>query len=230
MIASPPAQSLFEPGRNCWRLEAAERIAFVIGAEIYFRAAKAAMRRARHSILLLAWGYHPRVRLEPGAENHDGPDTMCDLLEELVRTRPELEVRVLKWNLAQLFTPMRKMLPLFVRARVTSPRLRVCLDGEHPTGACQHQKVLVVDDAIAFCSGIDFAGNRWDTRAHPDHDPRRRRPNGKPYGPHHDLMMAVDGDAAAALGDLARERWRRATGERLAYVTCHRRRGGLMPF
>src|SRR5690606_27474457 len=32
----------------------------------------------------------------------------------------------------------------------------------------------------------------------------------------HDVMMAVDGAAAAALGELCRERWRRATGLRPA--------------
>ena len=206
---------VLRPGHNCWRVEAAERVAFVIDAELYFRAAKAAIQRARHSILLLAWDYHPRVRLEPGVENSDGADTMRDLFQQLVKMRPELEIRVLKWNLALLFTPMRNMMPLFVRDRLNSGRLHVRLDGGHPTGGCQHQKVLVVDDAIAFCGGIDFAGNRWDTRDHPDHEPRRRRPNGKRYPPHHDMMMAVDGDAAAALGDLARERWRHATGERL---------------
>jgi phosphatidylserine/phosphatidylglycerophosphate/cardiolipin synthase-like enzyme len=63
---------------------------------------------------------------------------------------------------------------------------------------------------------MDLTGNRWDTPAHPDRDPRRRLPDGGVYEPRHDVMMAVDGAAAAALGDLARERWRRATGERLA--------------
>jgi phosphatidylserine/phosphatidylglycerophosphate/cardiolipin synthase-like enzyme len=29
----------------------------------------------------------------------------------------------------------------------------------------------------------------------------------------HDLQMAVDGEAAARLGEIARERWRAATGE-----------------
>ena len=37
----------------------------------------------------------------------------------------------------------------------------------------------------------------------------------KPYPPFHDTMMAVDGEAARQLGELARERWRLATGQRL---------------
>ena len=48
-----------------------------------------------------------------------------------------------------------------------------------------------------------------------DDDPRRTKPNGKTSGPWHDATTAIDGAAARALGDLARERWRDATGERL---------------
>ena len=57
--------------------------------------------------------------------------------------------------------------------------------------------------------------DRWDTHEHLDDDPRRTKPNGKPTGPWHDATTAIDGAAARALGDLARERWRDATGERL---------------
>ena len=54
--------------------------------------------------------------------------------------------------------------------------------------------------------------DRWDTRAHRDGDPCRVRPDGTPYQPFHDTTVAVDGAAALALGELARERWYRATG------------------
>jgi uncharacterized membrane protein YdjX (TVP38/TMEM64 family)/phosphatidylserine/phosphatidylglycerophosphate/cardiolipin synthase-like enzyme len=38
---------------------------------------------------------------------------------------------------------------------------------------------------------------------------------GAPYPPFHDIMMAVEGPAARALGDLLRDRWQRATHETL---------------
>jgi phospholipase D1/2 len=69
---------------------------------------------------------------------------------------------------------------------------------------------------LAFCGGIDMTAGRWDTRAHLDDDPNRVRPTTRRrYGPWHDVSTAVDGDAARALGQLAGERWRRATGEQL---------------
>ncbi|MGE0179329.1 MAG: phospholipase D-like domain-containing protein, partial [Sphingomonas sp.] len=61
-------------------------------------------------------------------------------------------------------------------------------------------------------------GKRWDTPGHIDDDPRRVGPRGKPYRPWHDATMALEGPIAAALGELARERWRCATGASLPPV------------
>ena len=91
------------------------------------------------------------------------------------------------------------------------------LDGVHPVGASHHHKILVIDDRLAFCGGIDMTGDRWDTREHRDKDPGRRRPTTKRrYEPWHDATMAVEGAAARALGELARERWELAGGKPIA--------------
>ncbi|HJR75517.1 MAG TPA: hypothetical protein VJ805_01035, partial [Nitrospiraceae bacterium] len=47
--------SLFEPSRNCWRVETADRVAFLIDGDAYFRAFREAAIRARHSIMILGW-------------------------------------------------------------------------------------------------------------------------------------------------------------------------------
>ena len=96
-------------------------------------------------------------------------------------------------------------------------RITFKLDGAHPPGAAHHHKIVVIDDAVAFCGGIDMTGDRWDTSEHRDDDPRRRRPfTRRAYGPWHDATTAVSGAAAKALGDHARERWKQASGEVLA--------------
>jgi phospholipase D1/2 len=75
---------------------------------------------------------------------------------------------------------------------------------------------VVIDDALAFCGGIDITAARWDTREHRDEHPHRRRPTSRRhYGPWHDITTAVSGEAARVLGELARDRWEAATGERL---------------
>jgi phospholipase D1/2 len=93
------------------------------------------------------------------------------------------------------------------------------LDSAHPRAASHHQKIAVIDDAMAFCGGIDITAERWDRRVHLDEEPGRRRPTTRRrYDPWHDATMAVDGAAALALGDLARLRWEAATETRLDSV------------
>lgn len=98
------------------------------------------------------------------------------------------------------------------------PRVTLRLDGAHPLAGSHHQKIVVVDDCIAFCGGIDMTMQRWDTREHLDDDPRRVSPGGRAHPPWHDATSAFDGDAARALGDLARARWKLAAGEELAPI------------
>ena len=130
--------------------------------------------------------------------------------------RPELRIHILQWDGAMLATVARQILPFLALELIWHRRIHFRLDSDHPVGACHHQKIIVVDDALAFCGGIDMTDDRWDTRAHRDGDPCRVRPDGTPYPPFHDTTVAVDGAAARALGELSRERWYRATGRRLS--------------
>ena len=72
--------------------------------------------------------------------------------------------------------------------------MRFRLDAAVPFGACHHQKVLVIDDAVAFCGGGDICVDRWDSPVHLDDEPRRIMPSGKCHAPRHEVMMMVDGD------------------------------------
>lgn len=208
-------QPLLQPGRNCWRMEEARRVAWVIDGEEYFPAAKQAILNTRRSIMLLAWDFADDVSLEPDDPDASRPDRIGDLLQFVAEQRPDLQVRVLVWSKALLLAPRRQKIPGVQTIRMRHGPVIYRLDNQHPHFCSHHQKVLVVDDAVAFCGGFDFADNRWDTRRHLPEDRRRRKPSGKPYTPHHDVMMVVDGPAAAALGDLARRRWLNATGEEL---------------
>ncbi|MBL6459104.1 phospholipase [Belnapia sp. T6] len=208
------SSSLLRPGETCWRIEPAGRVAVLLDSAAYFAAAKAAMLRAERSILLLGWDFDPRTRLCPNTAATEPPDEIGPLLTGLAAHRRDLDVRVLIWDIPLLITVGRQFFPKRAAARFRSSRVHFHLD-HAPGGACHHQKLLVIDDAIAFCGGGDFAINRWDTPSHPDHDARRRLPFGREHAPRHEVMMLVDGGAAAALGRLARERWFHATGERI---------------
>lgn len=200
---------IVRPGETCWRTARAERLALLMDNQAYFRAVGEALRQARRSVWIMGWEFDPRTVIDPDA----GEETFGDLLNRLVAERPELSVRLLIWDAALPVSVSRNFFPQ--RARFwLDRRIGLVLDDRHPLGACHHQKLVLVDDALAFVSGGDFMPGRWDSHAHIDGDPRRRL-LGRDHAPRHDVTALVDGEAAAALADLARERWRRATGETL---------------
>ena len=192
-------------GRACWRIERAGRAAVLLDSGAYFAAAIAALHRARHSILLLGWGFDPRTRLTPDAEGHEhGTDEIGLLLVRLAAARPELDIRVLIWKSALPISISQDFFPHRARLWFAGTRVKFQLDSAVPFGACHHQKVLVIDDAVAFVGSGDFCVDRWDSTRHLDIDQRRAMPGGSRHGPRHEVMMLVDGEAARALGDLAR--------------------------
>ena len=208
------------PGQSCWRKERATRIALLVDGAQYFEALLDAMRRARRSIRILGWDIHSQLRLRRDDNKQDGelPGALAPLLRALVRRRRELRVEILVWDSAMIYALEREPLPALRLGWSTPRRITFHLDGNHPLGASHHQKVVLIDDRLAFVGGIDLTEHRWDTPAHAPEDPRRRTWRGEPYGPFHDLELAVEGPVAGALGELFRERWRRATGRRLAPV------------
>jgi phospholipase D1/2 len=120
--------------------------------------------------------------------------------------------------------PGRGTTPFRMLRWAFDPKISIKWDSNHPLDGSHHQKILVIDDALAFCGGIDITGSRWDTRGHRDKEPGRRRPfTGRRYDPWHDATMAVDGDAACALGDLARVRWEVASSQKRSRAGLARR-------
>lgn len=211
------AERLLVPGRTCWRLEHAEQFSFIVDAADYFHHTKAAMLRAQHRILLIGWDFDTRTVFEPGGKTLPGYNELGPFLRSLVRKRTDLEVYVLRSNLRLLpaFESLWEgVTPVAVMNQFSSERMHFAIDGAHPTGAVHHQKIVVVDDSVAFCGGIDYTVDRWDTPEHLDEN-KLRRALGEPHGPRHEVAAAVNGAAARALGEVARARWLAATGEAL---------------
>jgi len=206
-------RSVLEPGSNCWRLAHADRMAFVIDGENYFRAAREAFCSAHHSIFIIGWDIHSELRLVRDGNQHDYPEMLGPLLDQLARERRQLNIYILNWDFAMIYAMEREFFPHYKLRWKSHRRVHFCLDGDHPVGASQHQKIVVVDDKLAFSGGIDLSKWRWDTSAHAVENKHRTDPDGNQYPPFHDVQMLVDGEAAAALGELVRERWRTATGD-----------------
>jgi phospholipase D1/2 len=199
----------------------AERVSYLIDADAYFRALVAALLRAERSVFILGWDVDARTRL-PDPWHRGQTLSLRRLLDRLARRRPRLRIRVLGWDFAPLFALERQPFPRLHLGLRTHPHVVFVADAQHPHGASHHQKVVVIDDAIAFSGGIDLAVRRWDTPAHDPHDRRRQAPSGEIYHPFHDVQIAVSGPAARRLGAIARERWRRATGEVVPWIDSSR--------
>jgi phosphatidylserine/phosphatidylglycerophosphate/cardiolipin synthase-like enzyme/uncharacterized membrane protein YdjX (TVP38/TMEM64 family) len=211
--SSPPA--IIRLGENCWRCENASRIAFAVDGEAYFRAVREALLQATKTVFILGWDIHSELLLVRDAKRDDYPRELGPLLDYIARDRG-VEVYVLSWDFAMIYLLEREHFPLYALNWKTHSRVHFHMDASHPVGASQHQKLVVVDDAVAFCGGFDLSKWRWDTPEHRLEDERRTDPDGKPYPPFHDLQMVVAGTAASALGELARDRWQRATGRNLS--------------
>lgn len=214
---SPPAaaRSLLHIGHNCAAVARAERFALLVDAQAYFRAFYDAALLAQRSITILAWDFNSRTRLHfdplpPGG----APAELGEFLNFLVRRRRGLHVNILNWDYPMVFGADREFPPLYGLGWTPARRIRLRYDDTHPVTGSQHQKIVVIDGRLAFTGGIDLTQRRWDTSEHKAVDPRRTA-DGKPYPPFHDMMVAVDGAAAAALDAVARERWEIATGSPL---------------
>jgi phosphatidylserine/phosphatidylglycerophosphate/cardiolipin synthase-like enzyme/uncharacterized membrane protein YdjX (TVP38/TMEM64 family) len=210
-------ESIFRPGENCWRVERAHRVAMLVDGVEYFRAFREAALRAERSIFVLAWDFASATELVFDQPDDGAPTTLGPFLDYLVRRNRHLHVNVLDWDFPIVFGRDRELAPLYGFGWRPHRRVHVRLDNTHPVGGSHHQKVAVIDDRIAFVGGLDLTCRRWDTPEHKPDDPRRMA-YGKPYAPFHDMMMLVEGNAARALGELCRERWRLATGKRLPLV------------
>lgn len=224
------------PGRDCWRIEKCDRAAVLIDAESYFFALRAAMLKAERCIHIVGWDLDRRMPFPGCAEDverlatlaasgkevaADGyPIRLGDFLAELVKRKPNLWIRILLWDFSLLYAASREPLPaMAVALRWNTPRrLDLCLDDSIPIGSSHHQKLITIDDALAFCGGMDLTLARWDDCAHAADDKRRCMLDGSPYAPVHDIQVMVDGPVAQCIAEYVRSRWSRAACETIRGV------------
>ncbi len=201
---------------SVWRYAKATRAHAVVDAAPYFEIIQAAMMNAKHRIMLIGWDFDTRIDLSRSRRKKGGPPKrLGEFILWLANRTPGLEIKLLKWNFGALKMLGRGTTLVDVAKWAMHKQIQFKLDSAHPVGCSHHQKIVVIDDKMAACGGIDMTADRWDTSEHKDDDPLRKRPNGKPYGPWHDVTMLVEGEAAAALAELGRARWVLAGGDEM---------------
>jgi phosphatidylserine/phosphatidylglycerophosphate/cardiolipin synthase-like enzyme len=162
-----------------------------------------AIRSAREHVHIAGWSITPTFELTRG----ERPVIVRDLLADVAR---EVDVRVLLWAgaPARVIRPGRADVRRDRDALTARSRVRVALDARERLVHCHHEKIVVVDDTVAFVGGLDLTdrdGDRYDLRQHPD-----RQKLGW-----HDLAFRIRGPL---VGDVARHfaaRWGEVAGEPL---------------
>jgi phosphatidylserine/phosphatidylglycerophosphate/cardiolipin synthase-like enzyme/uncharacterized membrane protein YdjX (TVP38/TMEM64 family) len=209
------SEIILRESRNCWKIAHASRTKFFVDGAAYFSALADAFEQAQESILILGWDFDSRIRLKYAEGRLDEFPPLSRYLNSLAARRRRLHIHILVWDFAMIFALDRETTPFFGQDWHRHPRVHFRMDGSHPVGASHHSKIVVIDDSLAFAGGLDLAKGRWDTPDHRAEDPRRTDFNGAFLPPHHDAQVAVEGEAAAALAEIFRNRWWRATGRRL---------------
>jgi phosphatidylserine/phosphatidylglycerophosphate/cardiolipin synthase-like enzyme len=166
-----------------------------------------AISAARSHVHVAGWFASPDFELTRAGD----PSPLRDLLAEVAERIP---VRLLLWagSPAPVFKPTRKTVREVRDAFCAGTRIQCHLDArEHPIH-CHHEKLVVVDDELAFVGGIDLTelgGDRFDQ---PDH------PNRGDLG-WHDISSRLRGPI---VGDVARHfamRWSEVAREELTQPT-----------
>jgi phosphatidylserine/phosphatidylglycerophosphate/cardiolipin synthase-like enzyme len=172
---------------------AGSRVEFLVdGADVLPRMVED-IRSAESHVDLAGWFFTPSFRMGEG-----GP-TLRELLADAVE---RVDVRVLAWAGAPLplFRPDRREVRE-VRDELTGgTRIRMHLDAKERPMHCHHEKLVIVDDRVAYVGGIDLtdkSGDRLDTSAH------------EPRGAigWHDACMRLEGPIVADVADHYRLRW-----------------------
>src|SRR5919201_1332536 len=158
----PPGDGLWVSGDPPPRAGNAVEV-LIDGADALPRIA-AEIRSARSHVHLAGWHVAPRFALTRDRERTE----LRPLLEELAE---RIDVRVLVWagSPLPLFHPDRQDVDAVRRAFELGTRIRFATDAKERPMLCHHEKLVIVDDRVAFVGGIDltdYAGDRWDTPAH----------------------------------------------------------------
>ncbi len=157
---------------------------------------------ATSHVHLAGWHFTPDLDLT----REETPVFLNSLLAELAE---RVDVRVLAWGGApfRLFRPSRADVRKMV-AQLTGETSISCVVESARFAHCHHEKVIVVDDRVAFVGGIDLTtdgGDPFDSILH-----EARGEIGW-----HDAAIRIEGPAVTAVAEHFRMRWRGATRELL---------------
>src|SRR3954451_23909821 len=138
----------------------------VDGANALPRMAEA-IRNARRHVHVCSW------HLEPDFD--PGPRKSTPVRDLLGETAERIPVRMIVWAGAPVpvFQPRRAAVRAARERLIRGTKIQCELDACTRMMHCHHEKLVIVDDELAFVGGIDLtalAGDRYDSSEHPHKD------------------------------------------------------------
>ena len=172
-----------------------------VDGEDAFTEMLATIEGAQRSIHIAGWHAMPEFELAKGSD----PITLGDALHAAVE---RAQVRILLWGGAQLpvIRPTRADARRARDGFARIPGVSVALDEHEYLQHCHHEKLLVVDERVAFVGGLDMThltSDRWDTSRH---EPR-------PSLGWHDAASRLEGPVVGDVAAHFNARWTEVTGE-----------------
>src|SRR3546814_8200927 len=73
---------------------------------------------------------------------------------------PDLSIKLLIWDYALFYSVERELMPSLSLGWNTPPQVELCFDNTLPMAASHHQKIVVIDGALAFSGGLDLTIRR----------------------------------------------------------------------
>ncbi|NIX54454.1 MAG: phospholipase, partial [candidate division Zixibacteria bacterium] len=135
------------------------------------------------------------------------PVELLPFLNWLLEHNPGLDIRILEWDFSIIYSPDREWFQKWRFQWQSDGKIKFLFDAVHPVGASHHQKMVIIDNTVAFVGGLDICSERWDERSHPTDSELRRHSDGTPYEAFHDIQTYLKGPVAFEVAELFRERW-----------------------
>lgn len=207
--------SIFRPEVNCRAVATADYAAPLVDCVNYYKALHEAISVAQHSVFVFGWDIDGRIKLL--RDGSSKTPRLFDLVCARAAANPQVQFYLNRWDYSLFMAKDREAYGSWRWRHRTPPNVHYCLDGATPTGASHHQKIILVDDEVAFCGGMDIAQDRFDSREHRPSN-HVRIDQGPLDGdfhcfePYHDTQMVMTGDIVKQFSQIARERWLRGCG------------------
>jgi phosphatidylserine/phosphatidylglycerophosphate/cardiolipin synthase-like enzyme len=194
---------------------AGNKVEVLIDGSAYLPRLADEIAAAESHVHLLGWCFSPELHMTREEE----PVVLRNLLSDAAR---RIDVRLLVWEGAPfpVFRPTKWDVQSYLKIFIRGTKIQAETDSCVRLKYSHHEKVVVIDDRVAFVGGIDLTldgGDPFDTPKHPSHGRLGW----------HDAAVRIEGPAVTDVANHFRLRWRGPGEERLPEPARQKPRGDV---